>query len=504
MANFVGALKRDNFLAFQWLRICSYLYPEDIPEMWILDWLSESIQDPQEVKVKQKKILSSLQDYGIIRYKRNTKTFSIHRSFQHMVRDSRKDYLKEDLNQVIGLIEKHAHDYRYLKPWTWDSAKLWYPHAAEVRKWLRQYPADFSEEIHRVKKASIAEGIGLWCLYHSRFRESIESFQEALELVKSLPKQTQLHRVITLCIGWDLYKLGRYKEGLFMCSKAEEIWRQFHQDKLLDYTYILNARGSILFELGEYDEALKCHQEALKIRQELIKKEEEIYILFVAQSLYNVALCLHQKGDHKEATQLLDQSLFIQQKKYKKTQPLIVLTLVSKVEILVDQGQYTQALKLLKETLFNYQSLTDIYPAELTHIWNGMGKCYLHFNRLREAKKTFKKALTQGLIYYGNQAPSTLTSYQGLGWSYLKSMHIKKGLKYLIKELETGAQLYQDGTKPLVVILEKFKKAAEYAFEKEGETIHLEHALNIARNISTERLGKDHPLTKSLILINEH
>ncbi len=438
------SLERDNPLALQWLYLCGYLYRESIPEDWITDWLVG--RTDLSLEIVKKEILKSLQAYGLIRYEGDSKTFSLHPFFQQILRENRKNEIDTDLAQAVDLLIKHGKDYHFLQMSTWRQGWLYYLHASEIRRHLNH----LSNQIESVKKATIIETIGFWGLYNHRFLDSLDALKEALVLRQSNDMSLEIGAIYQ-SMSWDLFKLGRYSEGLEYCKKAAVI-QELHFDKApLHITHTLNTQGLILYEMGEYEACLQCHEKALAIRKQQGGDK------FFGCSLHNIAICLGKMGRHQEALDLFEQVHVLDQKFLGKDHPLSLYTFVCKGDTFADQRDFKKALNLL-------QKIERKYPkehADLAPLWNGMGRCYLELREYKKAKTFFKKALHLAEHYFGKNNPSVVTAYQGIGWSYIKTNNFKKGLKFLSDAREIGDLLYADAPRKKCQISDSFNSALE-------------------------------------------
>ncbi|MBX9704479.1 MAG: ATP-binding protein [Silvanigrellaceae bacterium] len=107
-------LAREDPNAFDWLEFCSYLYPDGIPSWWIKDWLfiRKELSDMSEVNLElmKNKILSSLNNYSLIRYDKNTNKMSIHRLRQESIRNDLQNPLRVE-KEVISLLAYNIQEF---------------------------------------------------------------------------------------------------------------------------------------------------------------------------------------------------------------------------------------------------------------------------------------------------------------------------------------------------------------------------------------------------------
>lgn len=525
------SLEKECPLALQWLFVCSYLYPEQIWEQWMDEWLLENMQDKaKSVQVVKEEILEVLQTYGIIRYEPEAKMFSLHRFFQHMIRDSRKNQLHEDLRQTVALMSKHAKDYKFSDSSSWKKGQLWYLHACELRKWLlssSQKMVGIPEQL-----ALFYEGIGDWCVFNDIGFEALDAYNQALDLRRATLNENapEIGRTYEF-IAWVFYHISRYSEGLDTCEKAANIQRSFLGEGALDYANTLNTKGVILCEIGEAEKALECHKQALTIRLEnlggnsdniekdltglssyVCKKSQysktlkslgqyqqasalHEKVVDVGRSLSNVASSLNKLDLHLKALEFNEKATEVYLESCGKENPLYVRGLMGQARTLLLLKRYQKALNLYQRTLQLHEFIRGKKHGDLSSPLTGIGKCYFYLKKYKLAKQSYKKAIQMGKMHF-EKTFFLSRAYNGLGWNYLRENKVRKGLKYLIKSLHMSAQEYHCSP-AMTTALEDFQKALKETIEHVGKTDIVKQAAADALKICQEELGKDHFLTQA-------
>jgi tetratricopeptide (TPR) repeat protein len=523
----LNSLKKENPQALKWLFVCSYLYPEYIPEEWIDDWLEK----PSEIE--RKELLKALQTYGVIHYEKKTKTFSMHRFFQYMIRESRKNHRQEDLSQVVSLLAQHANDYQFSDYSSWKQGQLWYLHACEAQKWLLQQP-QFSQLV-RVKEMHFYEGIGNWCDGNNNFQEALGAYKKVLILKESILDRHSPQIGITYNdIAKVLNILSRPAEALQACEKAESLQAHLAGEEALIYARTLLTKGHILSHIGKSKEALNCHQQSLKIRLEnlgyfhpnleyslnrledianeithnmaLLKQQGRYHealelhekIIGIGRSFYNISHCLLKTNQPLQALEIADRILQIYREMLDNKHPYLAWITMKKADCLHDLGNYQQALDLFHEALSLLTTLRGNDHIDLADCWNGIGKCYLQMGKFKKAREAFKNGLRIGLQHEGGKSYLSLEARHGLGSSYIKEGHFKKGLRCLLAELKTSAEVYKN-TPKIAALLQEFNAQLKEAAGKIGKTDEIKQAAAEAYSMSADALGLHHSVTESFL-----
>lgn len=473
------SLEKENPLAVNWLFVCSYLYPERIPEAWIDGWMA---QKSVNSTVRKNELLKSLQNYGIIDYEKKTKTFSLHRFFQYMLRESRKLQLEEDLGETIALLAKYATGYDFQESSSWKEAKWWYLNARETRKILDNHSIQFSNPHIRIQQAILYQGIAEWCAFHNRYsinslQEALKSAEQALTLKKSVLPENSLEVASAYeCFGWILYALDQYPEALAACAQSEKIHSHFLGERPLEYALLLATKGTILEDLGKYEEALHCFTEELAIRNQLQGMHSRM-----GWCLSSQAKCLRGLERYTEAMECHERALNIYRKTCGESHPWFFSALKNKALTMYRQGRYKDAMKLFSQTISNLTLIRGEDHEDLVGFWDGIGWCHIHLGNFKKAKKIFEKTLESGLANQNRRFLSQ--SYKGLGWSYLKNKEVKEGLHYLTLHLEVSAQIYRE-TPKMDAILKDFQKAIQEAVAIGGNPDDIAHAITIGDAIT--------------------
>jgi len=526
----LNSLEKENPQALKWLFVCSYLYPEYIPEEWIDDWLADNGQKTSSDR-ERKELLKALQTFGVIHYERKTKTFSMHRFFQYMIRESRKKQLQEDLSQVVSLLAKHADDYQFSDYSSWKQGQLWYLHACEAQKWLSQEQPHFSKP-SKIREMHFYEGIGNWCDGNNNFQEALDAFEKVLILKKSVldlysPEIGRTYNDIARVL--DI--LSRPAEALQACEKAESLQAHLKGEQALIYAKTLLTKGHILCQIGKSKEALKCHQQSLMIRLEnlgyphpsledslktlkasanqithniaLLRQQGHYHaalelhekIIDIGKSYFNISHCFLKTNHPRQALEVADKILEIYQELLDRKHPYLAWITMKKACCIHDLGDYRQALILFKEALSLLIALWGNDHVDLADCWNEIGNCYLHMNEFKEARKAFRSGLRISLRYEGEKSYLALEARHGIGCSYIKDNRINKGLRCLLTELRTSAEVYKN-TPKIAALLQDFNTLLKEASGKAGNTDEIKHAAAEAYSISKNTLGQQHPVTQ--------
>lgn len=464
------ALEKECPLALNWLFVSSYLYAEHVFEDWIDIWVPKS----------KKEVLKILQDYGIIRYEKDTKTFSVNRLLQTIIREVRKGNFEEDLEKAISFLIK------VLKAYDQDSVhslnqEMWiYSHVYELIKWTT-----FSRIPNLPYLTLLYEEIAkLGIITYDCYLESLETNFKALTLKEpSLHSNPIEHGIAHANLGEVYYKLGRYFEALGSSNQAETLLNPHFSERPLAVALNLNIKGLILWELGELEKSLEVHKRALEIFQKYILTNRSL----LGFSINNTALCLRDLGRYEEAMEYVNKALEIYQK-YCPNHPWHIWALQNKAWVFYHQNKIKEALDCFNQALALDEKIRHNNPG-LAYSWNGIGWCYIVLSNFSMAKECFEKALKLGELRLSPRI--LIRAYKGLGWAYIHAKEFDKGLEALYTHLKKTFENYRNSPKMLAA-LKDFQKACEMA---KIAKVEIKPLAQKAYEISNITLGSDHPIT---------
>jgi tetratricopeptide (TPR) repeat protein len=494
------ALEKDNPRALEWLYVCSYLYPENIPETWIDDWLSSKEENSgQPFEIIRKTILQALQNYGIIHFQEESRTFSLHRFFLYMIRESRQTHIPEDLRSAYNLLSMHTHDYNYFQSLSWETGKNWHTHACEFIQWMNKYPEYFSDPVSLNNKANFFTALARWNMFNYHFSKAIDDFYQALFIYKSLTNELSPQYAFNHAwIGFSHFGLGHLREALRILSEVEDILRTSINERPLELTSFLDVKGMCHFELHEYDVALRNLQEGLQINLNY-QGNQHVKGLFSFDTmtsclLGNIGRCLRDMGRYEEALNYFERALPLLNKTCGKGHPYYLLYTAEKAYLDIKMGSPKKALQLIQDTLREYAALNGKEFGEQTVVWYVMGQAYLHLNDLKKAREMFIKTRSMSLQYFGEDFFMLRRAYHGMSHVYFKEKNVKKGLKYQLKYLQMCAN-NEIKSEQMVHILEEFQRTLTDALRVKDGAPYILKASHEAALLTEKILGKDHALT---------
>ncbi len=230
--------------------------------------LSVALVNIESDPVALDELLEPLTQYSLIRRNSTSRTYSIHRMVQAVLKDGMDT----------------------------DTRRLWIERA--VRAVNRAFSdTDFSN----------------WSLCESL----LSHVQTCAELIEKWILESQEATRLLDQAGGYLCERARFVEAEELCKQSLEIREKTLGQDHLDVADSLNNLGVLYHDQGKYDEAEQLHKRALEIRKKVLKPDHPD----VANNLNNLALLYHKQGKYIKAKPFYIQAIKITEKSLGQNHP---------------------------------------------------------------------------------------------------------------------------------------------------------------------------------------
>ena len=247
------------------------------------------------------------------------------------------------------------------------------------------------------------------------YPQSIDTYEQALTLVESLPdSEPQLLR-LWLNLGNVYESLGEYTSAIDAYRKSLAI---AHGSQINEAT-ILNNLGAVYAQLGNTDEAIEYYGQSLRLTQQL---GDAVGVGYILNNLGNI---YHQQSLTK-ATDYYEQSLAIAQDV--ANPGLEAIALGSLGMAYEDRGDFDGAIALHQRALALADSLNN--PVIRARTLNNLGHTLLRAGQLQAAENQLREALDEleslrpGL---NDQSNVSLFDTQILTYNLLQQILVTRG-----------------------------------------------------------------------------
>jgi len=412
-------LREENPLAVDFLEVCSYFAPENIP----LEWLERS----PLFEGKSDEIIRSLMRFGLIAYHAETEQFDLHRLMRHVVQKLQKEADKQYACAIKLLLDNAP--FQMTRQQSWNFEDVWFSHAlaASEKRESNQYLPE--EQVDLFTK------MGEWSFIVGNFLKALKYTELAFEKGSCLDLQTphffplyilkgaafnQLGKAL-LAERWikraiEIYEellpelseekgrlyaeysyaqwtLGKYKKSYENASKAVEIYTSIDCSRLLGGA--LTHKGFILFRLGQNSEAIAEIEKGLAILQRGGEEER----LRLASELGIFGCVAAYDGNIEIPAKYLDENMG--QAGYPKDHPAQCWRHINRTEMCRTRGEYARGLCFAQKWQQSEYETTNMHRD--SYNYSNMGMALLGMGRIEEAIAEGRKALRMMIEMFGEE-----------------------------------------------------------------------------------------------------
>jgi CHAT domain-containing protein/Tfp pilus assembly protein PilF len=292
--------------------------------------------------------------------------------------------------------------------------------------------------------------VGVRQLNTGQFREALQTFEQALVIVKAIGER-QGEVAVLNNIGTVYSRLGQYPQALKYYEQSlviiKEVGNKATEGK------ILNSIGSVYLNLGQYPQALKYFEQSLVIKKEVGDKAGE------GITLNNIGNVYFNQGQYPQALKYFEQSLVIRKEIGDKAGEAITLNNIGTVYL--SQGQYPQALKYYEQSLVIRKEIGDKAGEGVT--LDSIGTVYDNLGQYPQALKYYEQSLVISKEVGDKAGEGTILN--NLGNVYVNLGQYPQALKYyeqaLVIHKEVGNKA-EEGT-TLSNLGAAYNKLGQYA-----------------------------------------
>src|SRR6266571_4578428 len=315
------------------LRLCAFLHPDAIPEEIITEGaehlgpiLQHVANDPFELNAA----IEELRKFSLIRRDPETKTLTIHRLVQEVLKDGMDENTQRQWAERTVRAVNRALPYVEFK--TWERCKRCLPHAQVCAELIEQWSMEFNEAARLLNQA------GEYLQARAQYAEAEALYQHALAIrEKTLGAEHP-------DVAQSLNNLARLYEAQGKYAQAESLYQHALaiREKTLgaehpDVAQSLNNLARLYDVLGQYERAEPLYLRALVIDEQVPGLDHTS----LAIDLNNLALLYYNQGKYAEAEPLYQRALAIDEKTLGPDHPDVATDLNNLALLYQTQGKYT-------------------------------------------------------------------------------------------------------------------------------------------------------------------
>lgn len=419
-------VKQTSPAAAELLRLCAFLYPDDIPEEIVTEGatdLGPILRPVAANSLQLKKAISKLRKYSLVRRDPDAKTLSIHRLVQAVLKDGMDEGMQRQwAERTVQAINRALPNVEYA---TWPQYQRCLPHvlacATLIEQWgiksmeatrlldqagsyLKGVAQDVQAEVLLQQSLAIQEE--LWGPNHPYVATSLNNLAELYRQGKYAQAEPLYQRALAI---WEqtfgpehtyvatclsnlallYYTQGKYTQAEPLYQRALTIWEKIAGPEDHHIANTLNSLAELYRVQGKYTEAEPLYERGLAIRKQILGPEHRD----VSNSLNGLALLYRAQGKYAQAEPLFQQALAIRKQILGSEHPAVAVSLNNLGLLYTAQGKHTQAESFFQKALAIFEQTSGSEHSDMATCLNNLAGLYYIQGRYAEAEPLFQQAL---------------------------------------------------------------------------------------------------------------
>lgn len=474
-------LSQINPASAELLRLCAFLHPDAIPEEIITEGSSELgpiLQTVSSAPVALNDAIKELLRYSLIRRNPDTKTLTIHRLVQAVLKDSmdvqnQQQWTERAINAVNQTFPNVEFD-------TWQRCQRCLAHAQICAELIKQ------AEVKSIQSTSLLLKAGRYLLERAQYSQAESLYRQALAMRERVLGQEHPDVAESLNDLGELYDhQGKYSEAESLYQRALAIREQALGPQDPKVAESLNNLGELYSHRGKYNEAESLYQRALAIREQVLGSQHPK----VAESLNDLGLLYYHQSKYAQAEPLYQRALAIREQTLGPQHPDVARSLNNLGGLYYRRGKYAQAEPLYQRALaIREQTLGPLHPDVATSL-NNLALLYYHQAKYTQAEPLNQRALAIREQVLGPFHPTLAITLNHLARLYAKQGRFLEAEALYQRDLAITEQALGSHHSDVAITLNDLGQLyADQERYAEAETIY-QRALSMQQ----QALGTQHP-----------
>ncbi len=421
-------VEHANAAAAQLLQLCAFFAADAIPEeLFVADGFEDGslLQSLASDPIAFDDALATLRTYSLLHRNAETKTLTIHRLVQTVLRETMHATMQHSWAEQAVRVVNHAlpevdgdvlefHHYAFF-PHAYQCAvqieryQLLSPEAGHLLTTLADYEQAYAQYLQA--EQHLAQAHGMYEQMNETTHPEMHRVLSVLALVwykqgKYAEAEQLCHRSLTMSehlfgvdhpkhadclttLALTLRKQGRYVIAEPLFRRVLLLYEQQAEQKQLEMAMSLNNLGLLLCEQGKYSEAEILLQRSVAIREQLAGTEHIQY----ARSLHNLAVLYTEWGKYTEAKRLFQHILVIRETHLREDHPEIAVTYNNLGRISYVQKDYAEAEQCIRRALLIHERIFGQDHIEIATDLNNLAKILMAQGHYAEAEPFFRRTL---------------------------------------------------------------------------------------------------------------
>ena len=421
-------VEEENPAAVDLLRLLAFLSPIAIPEEIITQGaielgplLAPVANDP----LKLNDVIALLLRYSLIRRNVKTKSLSIHR----LVQDVLKDDMQREMQRLWAERTIRAVHLAFpdVEIETWERCQRLLPHVYLCAAYVDTYDLAFPEAAHLFNEAAA------YVMVHAQYQQVESLLQTALTVCQKSSEVSHFDIARTKNDLGVLYiKQGNYERAEPLLQEALRKREQIHEPILTDVAESLSNLGELYRSLVVYEKAELFYSRALDIRKEIFGIEHPR----TAQSYHDLAKLYYSQRKYQEAEELCKRALQIQEQQLGEKHPTTVSTLSLLARIFQGQTAFLKAEELHVRVLAIREATSGENHPHVALALSNLAEAYQAQGKFQKALSLNRRSLTIREQLLGPDHPHVAYSLHNLAENYVAQKEFDQAEQLYLKSLK--------------------------------------------------------------------
>ena len=404
-------IEQANPAAADLLRLCAFLHPDMIPIEIITVGafvLNSSLLSIADDLFKVNMTIRELLRFSLIRRNSRTKTLTIHRLVQAVLKDSMDENTQRDWAERTVRAVNHIFPEVEFKNWNRIEKLLLQAQtcAALIEQWNMEFP----------EAAQLIDRTAYYLQERARFKDVEHLYQQALKIREHLFGMDDLETAKSIYHLARLYRdQGKYESSEALFKKALSVREKILGPEHPEIANNLNHLAELYLMQGKYEEAEALSRRALNIWEKTLSSDHPI----IAAGLSNLALLYRIQSKYEEAEALFKRALDIWEKALGPEHPDTARSLHSLAELYRIQSKYEEAEALFKRALDIWEKALGPEHPDTARSLHSLAELYRIQSKYEEAEALFKRALDIWEKALGPEHPEIADNLNHLAELYL-------------------------------------------------------------------------------------
>jgi tetratricopeptide (TPR) repeat protein len=403
-------VKKANPAAADLLRLFAFLYSDAIPEEIITEGapdLGPVLDSFATNLIELDDAIAELHKYSLVRRNPESKTLTIHRLVQAVLRDEMDEYTQRQwAERAVRAVNQAFPDVEFA---TWSQCERCLSQAQACAALIEQWRMAFPEA------ARLLNQTGSYLRARAQYIQAEPLFQRALAISEQAlgsdhpDVATSLNNLAEL-----YYAQGKYVQAEPLFQRALAISEQTLGSDHPDVATSLNNLALLYVNQGRYVEAEPLYQRTLVIREQTLGPEHPQ----VAQTFNDLASLYLVQGKFDKAEPFFQRALAIRERTLGPEHPLMATSLNNLALLYYNQGKYAQAEPLFQRALAIYEKTLGPEHPGMARGLNNLATLYVAQGKYVEAEPLFQRALAIREKVLGPEHPDVASILNNLAELY--------------------------------------------------------------------------------------